>query len=182
MRETDEILYRRFLKEGQEQDLRVLLERYREGLTLFLFGYVHSMEDAEELMMDAFATAISGTARFSGKSSFKTWLFAIGRNQALNHLRKHRFRTQPLEEETLRAPDQTDFALLQQEEYRELYRAMEKLNPDYRQVLYLLYFEELTHEEAAVIMKKSRKQIYNLSFRGRQALKETLERMGFDHA
>ncbi|MBR6503564.1 MAG: S-layer homology domain-containing protein [Firmicutes bacterium] len=39
MRETDEILYSRFLREGQEGDLRILLERHREGLTLFLYGY-----------------------------------------------------------------------------------------------------------------------------------------------
>ena len=72
MRETDEILYGRFLREGQEKDLRVLLERHREGLTLFLYGYVHSMEDAEELMLDAFAAAAAGTTRFSGKSSLNS--------------------------------------------------------------------------------------------------------------
>ena len=53
MHETDEILYRRFLREEQEEDLRILLERHREGLTLFLFGFVRNMEDAEELMLDA---------------------------------------------------------------------------------------------------------------------------------
>ena len=75
-----------------EEDLRILLERHREGLTLFLFGFVRNMEDAEELMLDAFAIAASGTSRFSGSSSFKTWLFAIGRNQAMSMLRKNRLR------------------------------------------------------------------------------------------
>lgn len=40
------------------------------------------MEDAEDIMLYAFAEAASGTAVFSGRSSFKTWLFSIGRNQA----------------------------------------------------------------------------------------------------
>ena len=40
----------------------------------------------------------------------------------------------------------------------------------------------MSHEEAARVMGKSAKQVYNLSFRGKQALKETLERMGFDRA
>ena len=51
MNETDEILYRRFLSEGNEGDFRVLLERHRESLTLFLYGFVHSMEDAEDLIL-----------------------------------------------------------------------------------------------------------------------------------
>ena len=64
MGETDERVYQRYLA-GEEDALRVLLERHREGLTLFLLSYVRNMEDAEELMLDAFAVAASGTARFS---------------------------------------------------------------------------------------------------------------------
>ena len=81
MFETDEVIYSRYLAEHDEKDFRILLERYREGLTLFLMGYVHNMEDAEELMLDTYAEVAAG-AHFSGKSSFKTWLFSIGKNLA----------------------------------------------------------------------------------------------------
>ena len=40
------------------------------------------MEDAEELMMDSFAEVAAGRTLFSGRSSFKTWLFAVARNKA----------------------------------------------------------------------------------------------------
>ena len=53
MAETDEQLYSRFLARGDSADLGVLLERHGESLTLFLYGCVRSMEDAEELMLDA---------------------------------------------------------------------------------------------------------------------------------
>ncbi len=182
MHETDEILYSRFLREEREEDLRVLLERHREGLTLFLFGFVRNMEDAEELMLDAFAVAASGTSRFSGSSSFKTWLFAIGRNLAMSMLRKNRLRFSPLEEESAAAADTADLELLQKERNRQLYDALEKLPPDYRQVLYLLYFEDMSHEEAARVMKKTRKQIYNLAARGKKTLRDILEGMGFENA
>ena len=86
-RTADEILYSRYLEKRDSDDLRELLERHRESLTLFIFGFVHDMDDAEELMLNAFAVAASGTSRFSGRSSFKTWLFAIGRNLARKHLR-----------------------------------------------------------------------------------------------
>ncbi|MCR5324492.1 MAG: hypothetical protein K6E85_14635 [Lachnospiraceae bacterium] len=87
-REPDEIIYSRYLKTSDNKDLKELLVRYRTELTFFIYGFVRNMEDAEEIMMDAFAAAASGTARFSGKSSFKTWLYAIGRNLAMKQLRK----------------------------------------------------------------------------------------------
>ena len=180
MRETDEAIYRRFLAEHREDDFRVLLERHREGLVLFLYGYVHSMEDAEDLMLDAFAEAAAG-AHFSGKSTFKTWLFAIGKKLALTHLRKRRFTfgDKSLPGETAQPPE---LDILREERSRQLYQALSRLKEEYRQVLILLYFEEMSHEEAALVMGKNRKQVYNLAERGRKALKDQLERMGFDDA
>lgn len=54
------------------------------------------------------------------------------------------------------------------------------LKAEYRQILILLYFEDMSYEEIERIMGKNRKQIYNLAERGRRALREELERKGFD--
>lgn len=180
MNETDEVLYERYLLCSDENAFRLLLERYRERLTLFLDSYVHNLSDAEELMIDAFAVAASGTAKFRGKSSFKTWLYGIGRNLAKNHLRKHRLRPDALSENTAAAP--ADYEILQEERHSQLYAALAKIGEDYRQVLYLLYFEGLSEAETAAVTGKSRKQIYNLVSRGKSALRAELERMGFDYA
>ncbi len=183
MFESDETLYSRFLNSGGEDDLRLLLERHRESFTLFLYGYVHNMEDAEELMMDAFAVAASGTSRFSGRSSFKTWLYAIGRNLARKRLRARHLQMEKLTGEDSPSQDAApEEELLHGEQQRQLYVAMKELPADYRQALYLLFFEEMSCEEAAQVMHKTRKQVYNLSFRGRQTLKDILERRGYDDA
>lgn len=180
MDETDEVLYERYLLYGDENTFRLLLERYRERLTLFLDSYVHNLSDAEDLMIDAFAVVASGTARFRGKSSFRTWLFGIGRNLAKNHLRKHRVRPDELSESAAAVP--ADYDILQEERCAQLYTALAKISGDYRQVLYLLYFEELSESEVAAVTGKSRKQIYNLVSRGKNALRTELEKMGFDYA
>jgi RNA polymerase sigma-70 factor (ECF subfamily) len=60
--------------------------------------------------------------------------------------------------------------------------ALKQLNSDYRQILILLYFEQMSHEEAGKVMGKNRRQIYHLAERSRAALKEKLERMGFAYA
>ncbi|MBP5151650.1 MAG: RNA polymerase subunit sigma-24, partial [Lachnospiraceae bacterium] len=52
----------------------------------------------------------------------------------------------------------------------------------YRQVLFLTYFESMKPDEIARILKKNIKQVYNLTTRGREALRAALERNGFDYA
>lgn len=181
MRESDEVLYSRFLADGNREDLRVLLERHKESLILFLNGYVRNMEDAEELMLDAYALAAAGTAVFSGKSSFKTWLFSIGKRMALTRLKKAR-RLSTVDGAIDAVAPPPDLQILEDERNRQLYLALSRLKDEYRQVLTLLYFEEMSREEIGAVLGKTRKQVYNLADRGRKALREELERMGFDGA
>lgn len=178
MEETDEAVYRRFLKTRGAEDLRLLFDRHREGLFLFLLSVVRSEEDAEDLMMDAFSVVASGTAAFSGRSSFRTWLFAIGRKRAAAFVHRQ-IRTRSLQTRVSESPEEErpEPALLQKEENRKLYRALETLPDEYRQVLYLLYFEQMSREEVCRTMRKTRKQVYNLAERGRRSLREALERM-----
>ncbi|MBP5332406.1 MAG: sigma-70 family RNA polymerase sigma factor [Lachnospiraceae bacterium] len=191
--ETDEALFYRYLDNNENAALKILLERYREDLAFFICGFVRNMTDAEDIMMDAFALAASGTAKFAGKSSFKTWLFAIGRNLALKHLRKKHFLFFSLNDdrfsetgsemgETVAARDGLpETEILRNERNRQLYEAMNKISPEYRQVLHLTYFEEMGNDEVAFVMKKNKKQVYNLIARGKQALKDVLQRdYGFE--
>lgn len=180
MVDTDEIIYNRYLRERSEDDLRILLERHRDSLVLFLFSFIHDMDDAEELMLDSYADIAAGS-RFSGKSSFKTWLFSIGKHKALMYLRKKKVYLEleeDIEDEVSVPPELT---VLGKERNLELYRAMEKIKDEYRQVLILLFFEEMSVEETARVMGKTRKQIYNLYERGKKSLKDELERTGFSY-
>ena len=70
-------------------------------------------------------------------------------------------------------------AIIKDDENRQLYSAMSKINPDYRTVLHLLYFENMSYDEAAVVLHKSRKQINNLAYRAKQSLKFEMEKGGF---
>lgn len=177
MHEADEIIYRRFLASRAEEDFRILLDRHRESLTLFLYGIIHNMEDAEELMLDAYAE-VAANARFSERSTFKTWLFAIGKNKALLYLRKQR-RFQTNEVPDTPSEETPELNILKEERNRQLYKALWNLHEDYRQILTLLFFEQMSCEDAGKVMGKNRKQIYNLAERGKKALKDELRRMGF---
>lgn len=192
MNETDELIYERFLSEKNESDLLILIERHRESLMLFLNGFVGNIGDAEELMMDTFAEVAAGPTLFSGRSSFRTWLFSIGKNLALMWLRKaKRFALLPVnsrdddsgEAQTdTPAKDRTgspEFEILKSERNRQLYEAMGHLNEEYRRILVLMYFEGMSYDEVSHVMRKNKKQIYNLAERGKTALKAELKKMGF---
>lgn len=175
---SDEDIYKRFLEQRNNEDFRILLERHREGLLLFLMSFVHNIDDAEELMLDTFAEVASATS-FFGKSSFKTWLYSVGKHQAFMMLRKNRrivgFSEEYVSEEV---EDTPELEILNRERNQKLFIALKRLSAEYRQVLTLLYFEEMSSNEIEKVMGKSRKQIYNLTERGKKALKTELERMG----
>lgn len=178
---TDEELYDRFQQRQEEADIRELFERHKEGLILFINGFVHNLDDAEELMIDSFAEVAAGRTFFARRCSFKTWLFSIGKKLALMHLRKTgRVVTVPVDENQ---PDSgrelPELQILSEERNRRLYEALERLNPDYSRVLMLLYFDRMSHEEAAKVMGKNKKQIYHLVERGKKALREIMEKEGF---
>lgn len=185
MSEADETLYSRYLKTRDQGAFRELLERHKESMILFINGFVHNLDDAEELMLDAFAEVAAGPTLFSGRSSFKTWLFSIGKNKALMFLRKQRrmpMADEAVPEETADPGETPELQIISDERNRQVYKALGQLNEEYRQILILLYFENMSHEEAGKVMGKNQRQIYHLAERGRTALRDKLERMGFEYA
>ena len=69
-----------------------------------------------------------------------------------------------------------------EERNRVLHFCMGEMNPDYREVLYLTYFEGMSYEQAAEVMGKNVKQITNLVYRGKESLRKLLEREGITNA
>ncbi len=184
MKESDEDIYLRYVADDNDADLETLLARHRDGLLLFLYGFVKDSEDAEELMLDTFAKLAVDKPGFSPRhpGSFKSWLYAIARRNALMHLRRRKFRTEPLDHEIPSEKDLPETCLLKDEKNRKLYQAMATLKPEYRQALTLLYMDGLSHEEIAQTMGMKLRQIYNLVERGKKSLKKTLEEMGIHDA
>lgn len=172
--------YRRFL-DGDESGMVEIIRDYKDGLTLFLNGYVGNMTAAEELMEDTFVKLVVKRPRYTAKFPFKTWLYTIGRNAAIDYLRKSSRRAEITDEEfgALPAEDSPERSYIKEEQKRTLRRALGRLKTEYREALYLSYFEELSNAEIAEVMRKSRRQIENLIYRGKQSLRSELEKEGF---
>ena len=68
------------------------------------------------------------------------------------------------------------------ERNRVLHFCMGEMNPDYREVLYLTYFEDMSYAQAAEVTGKTVKQITNMVYRGKESLRRLLEREGITNA
>ena len=173
---SDEILFEGLLK-GSQESLRPLMERYGDALTLYVNGYVHDFDTAEDLMIEAFARMLAKRPRLR-EGGFKPYLYKTARHLVLRHLRiRARFMcVEDLDREA--APDETTDSLLQDERAKALYRCLAAINPDYREALYLVYIEDMSYDEAGAIMGKTRKQVDNLVLRGKKAMRPLLAKEG----
>ena len=174
--------YRRFLAGDNEGMLEIVCE-YQAGLMLYLNSYVQDIHMAEDLAEDTFLELMLKRPKFAGKSSFKTWLFAIGRNITAKHLRKHaKLSVVPLEsQEYLAVEDDIEDNYIKTEQKKMVHQALHQLKLEYRQVLFLNYFEGFSIAEIALIMNKSEKQIKNYLYKAKNVLRSELERRGFDY-
>ena len=175
--------YRRFL-DGDDNGLREIIDANYSGLTLYINSIISDVSETEEIIQDTFVKLAVKKPKFNGKSSFKTWLYAIARNCALNHLKRYRskFSDKPVEDYSeLSSENDIESEYIETEQNIELHKAIRSLKPEYSQVLYLMYFEQFDTENIAKLMHKSKKQVGDLIYRAKQSLKTKLEKAGFQY-
>ena len=115
---------------------------------------------------------------------FKAYLYKTSRNLALRHNKKKRFPLLELHQTGFEMSGvmSADADILRKEQNRQIIHALEQMKDEYREVLYLLYFENMKYEEAGQIMGKSVSQITNLAHRAKKSMKKILEKEGFTYA
>lgn len=171
--------YRRFL-DGDRDALVEIIREYRDGMILFVDGVVNNFSLAEDIVQEVFIKLVVKKPKYSEKSSFKTWLYSICRNTSVDFLRKIKSRREYDTDELRNLADEADLEehYINEERRITVRRAMKKLKSDYCQVLQLIYIEGFDYSGAADVMNKSNRQIENLVYRAKKALKSELEKEG----
>lgn len=131
-------------------------------------------------MIEAFALLFAKERAICGDGAFRAYLYKTARNLAIRH-GKRRFPLFSMDELPFepRSDARADAELMRSERLRGLEWAMNGLKAEYREALYLVYFEEMSYREAAAVLEKSERQLTNLVFRGKASLKAILDREGF---
>ena len=178
---SDEELYRQYLS-GDETGLNELMRKYGDPLILYINGYLHDIHEAEDLMIEVFSYLFTKKPHIRD-GGFRAYLYKAARHMALRHKNRRRllFSLDGLTDE----PDgQTlvEEVVHTKERDQILHFCMAELKPDYREALYLTYFEGMSYLQAAEVMRKSEKQITNMVYRGKERLRGLLEREGITNA
>ena len=172
--------YRRFL-EGDESAFDEIMKDLFYGLVFFIDRYVHDIHTAEDIAIDTFSDLVVHKHRYNFKVTLKTYLFMVGRSRALDCI-KHRkvinF-VELSEADGLQDEKNTlEETVLADERKRAVNAAIEKLPENMRTVIHLIYFENMTYDEAAKVIKKNRKQVDNILYRAKKELRVIFEEYG----
>lgn len=97
----------------------------------------------------------------------------VGRSRALDYIRHRKIIdfSELSEAEGVSDEQSLEETVLADEHKRTVNAALAKLPEDMRVAVHLIYFEEMTYEEAAKVMKKNRKQVDNLLYRAKKELR-----------
>jgi RNA polymerase sigma-70 factor (ECF subfamily) len=182
--EDGEIVHR--VLSGEEDMFEILVRRYQARVVSHVSRMVGVREDAVDLSQEIFLKVFQALDRFNPSYKFSTWLFRIAGNAAIDHLRKRRPRTVPLEAPDpeggagpfpveQRSPGLDPYGQLRNvERGQAILRAIDDLPADFRELITLRHFVGLSYEEIASVKDMPLGTVKNKLFRARAVLKERL--------
>ena len=130
--------------------------------------------EAEEVLQSVYLSILEGRARFDGRSTFKTWLFAVVRNVAARARRRRWLEARAPWRLLVGAEAEPVDPLTAEEKGARVRRALGTLPARQREVLDLVFFHEMTVEQAAEVMEVSTGTARTHYHRGKLRLLELL--------
>ncbi|WIV13735.1 RNA polymerase sigma factor [Proteiniborus sp. MB09-C3] len=173
----DKILYKNFL-EGSINAFETLVLTHKDNLIYFISRYTGYIFAAEDIAQDVFAYVYVYKKKYKFNYSFKTYIYTLGRNKAIDYVRKQsKLSIVSFEQdnEMLFSEDNLEENIIKDEEKRLLLNSLKKLKPDYEKAIYLVDFEDLSYGEISKILGKTLGQTKVLIHRARKALRKILE-------
>ena len=196
----DRVLTERFLaaraddnRADMEQAFRMLLIRYQERVQKLVYRYTRDAIEAEDVCQEVFVKVYRKLDSFQGESAFFTWLYRIAVNTATDWMAKRKRRPvhlsddvsvlmgpgdQSQETKHFRGPkpaERPDAALLQEERAQVTRGILERLPENYRRVLILREYEELSYNEMSEVLQCSLGTVESRLFRARARFRTILE-------
>ncbi len=146
---------------GNHKAYADLMAAYREPLYLLLLRMTHNTTFADDLTIETFGKAFLSLHRYHPTSSFSSWLYTIGVNTYIDHLRRNRIETVPLS--VTQRDGEGDFieyqipsnqpnpeeAMIRMQRDEAMKQMVDSLKEPYREIIRMRYYEDLSYEEIA---------------------------------
>jgi RNA polymerase sigma-70 factor (ECF subfamily) len=174
--DTEEDLLDRCL-EGDGGAFGQLIDRYQRVLFNVSLRMVGNREDARDITQTVFLKAYENLGRFDRRHKFFSWVYRIMINESLNHLNKAR-RTEPLEEAIVSRANGPDDDCSRRMLHDSIQSALLELTPDYRQVIILRHFAELSYQEMSEALEVPEKTVKSRLHTARQLLADIFSKHG----
>lgn len=180
-REVDQTLLVEW-KGGDERAFELLVRMYMKRAYHTALGLVGNREDALDLSQEAFVRAHKARARFDPQYDFYPWFYKILRNLCYRFLKKRKRRAEIGLEEMMEIgrepvdgrPDPGSLSE-RKSEADVIRRALSRLKPEFREILILKHFEDLSYKEIAEAVEIPIGTVMSRLYHARRALRQALE-------
>ena len=171
--------------EGSTELYSDLVKRYQGRIVNYLYRLLRNVDDAHDLAQEVFLRVYRALDRYNPQYKFSTWLFRVAQNAAIDVVRKRRLKLvsmhRPSEDESGSStwefpsgdPDPYGDAR-NRERGNAIQVAVDDLPDEYRELICMRHYAELSYGEIAEIKEMPLGTVKNKLFRGRQMLKERL--------
>lgn len=162
---------------GDEFAFVSLYNHYKGAVYAFCVKMLLDRALAQDVMQETFLRVYENRDRLLKTNSFKAWLFTIARNQCLNQLRRTKRQVAlDVQERPLLSQGATPMGELEKSEQIELVnRFLAQLKPDYREVLILREYQNLSYEEIAAVTRSTLSAVKSRLFKARRKLADFME-------
>ncbi len=143
-----------------------IITEYLKLVYNFVYRFVGDQAMAEDITQETFVKVWKNLKKFNQKQNFKTWIFTVARNTAIDWLRKKRNITFSeldrnleegkisFEENIVNLEPLPDEVFEKKELVQKLEKILSQIHPDFREIIILHHTEEMTFEEVARIVGK----------------------------
>lgn len=150
-KDSDEAIAAR-VQSGDRESFGILVDRYEKKMTRYADRFLYDYEDRRDAVQDVFVRAYERIQSFRTSERFSPWLYRLAHNVFVNIIRKRgRERISFVDLDTLfpgGIPDDLHHA----PELPDMERHVKQLDPKYREVVVLFYYEEKSYEDIANIL------------------------------
>lgn len=150
-----------------------IMERYADMVLRICYTFLRNRADAEDVCQNVFLKLCTSAPTFCEEEQVKAWLITVAWNECRNLLRSF-WKRRVLFRERIASP-------IHDEKQREAVNVVLKLPLKYRDILYLHYYEEIPVKELALLLHMKKPTIRTRLMRGRELLKEALQKGGFSY-
>lgn len=160
-------------KNGDEY-FRYILENYSDTIIRLCYTHTNNMSDAEDIAEDTFCELVRSKPSFDSQEHEKAWLLRVAVNKCKNHMKSARVRLNvSIDDENM--PEIADPSTVGHDDGGGRVReAVMSLPEKYRIVIHLFYFEDLSIEEIARVIRLPKATVGTRLARGRALLKKQL--------